>query len=118
MPTIEMLFDDLQRLAGISLPQEKMALTEILAYVKGEVENLDGNNLTVELKDGNRPDLWCVEGIARGLRGALGVELGLKRYEVSASSGVEVSVDPRLGKIRPYIGCSLVRNVRLNEEVI
>jgi len=118
MPTIEMLFDDLQRLVGRSLPQEKMALTEILAYVKGEVETLDGNNLTVELKDGNRPDLWCVEGIARGLRGALGVELGLKRYEVSASSGVEVSVDPRLRKIRPYIGCSLVRNVRLNDEVI
>ncbi len=118
MPTIEMLFDDLQHLVGKPLPQERLALTEILAYVKGEVEALDGNDLSIELKDGNRPDLWCVEGIARGLRGALGVELGLRRYRVSASSGVEVSVDPRLGKIRPYIGCSLVRDVRLNDEVI
>ena len=118
MPTIEMLFDDLQQLVGKSLPQEKTALTEILAYVKGEVETLDGNNLSIELKDGNRPDLWCVEGIARGLRGALGVELGLKEYRVSASSEVEVSVDPRLRKIRPYIGCSIVRNVMLNDEVI
>ena len=118
MPTIEMLFDDLQRLVGRSLPQEKMALTEILAYVKGEVESLDANDLRIELKDGNRPDLWCVEGIARGLRGALGVELGLKSYEVAGASGIEVSVDPRLGRIRPYIGCSLVRNVRLNDEVI
>ncbi len=118
MPTIEMLFDDLQRLVGRPIPQEKTALTEILAYVKGEVESIDGNNLTIELKDGNRPDLWCVEGIARGLRGALGIELGLKRYKVEGHSGVDVYVDNRLRRIRPYIGCSLVKGVRLNDEVI
>ncbi|MEM2921057.1 MAG: phenylalanine--tRNA ligase subunit beta [Candidatus Bathyarchaeia archaeon] len=118
MPTIEILLDDLESLLGVSLPQDENSLTEVLSYVKGEVEAIDGNNLVVELKDGNRPDLWCVEGIARALRGILGVELGLKKYEVEGYSGVDVYVDPKLRKIRPYIGCSVVKGVKLTSEVI
>jgi phenylalanyl-tRNA synthetase beta chain len=118
MPTIEVLFEDLQRLVGRRLPRDKEALTELLAYVKGEVESLEGDELFIELKDGNRPDLWSAEGIARELRGALGIESGLRPYEVKGSSGVEILVDPRLQTIRPYIGCSVVKSVRVDDEVI
>jgi len=118
MPTIEVLFEDLQRLVGRQLPRHAEALTELLAYVKGEVETLEGNELSIELKDGNRPDLWSVEGIARELRGALGIESGLRQYEISDPSGVEILVDPRLQSIRPYIGCSVVKSVHIDGEVI
>jgi len=118
MPTIDVLFEDLQRLVGRRLPRGEETLTELLTYVKGEVESLQGDELTIELKDGNRPDLWSVEGIARELRGALGIELGLRPYEVKGSSGVEVIVDPRLESIRPFIGCSVVRSVHIDDETI
>jgi len=118
MPTIEMLFGDLQRLVGRPLPRDEDALNEILAYVKGEVESLEDDEFSIEVKDGNRPDLWSVEGIARELRGALGIESGLQLYEVKGSSGVEIVVDSRLKSIRPFIGCSVVKSVHIDDEAI
>jgi phenylalanyl-tRNA synthetase beta chain len=118
VPTIEALFSDLQRLTGKDLPRNEEQLNDLLAYVKGEVESLTGNELSIELKDGNRPDLWSVEGIARELRGALGIETGLKPYEVKSSSGVEIQVDRRLQTIRPFIGCSVVEAVHIDDEAI
>ncbi len=118
MPTIEVIFNDLQRLVGVHLPREVDELNEVLAYVKGEVEGFEGDELRIEIKDGNRPDLWSVEGIARGLRGALGVEEGLREYVVKSPSGVEIEVDPALQKIRPYIASSVVKGVKLDDETI
>jgi phenylalanyl-tRNA synthetase beta chain len=79
MPTVNILFNDLQRLVGVPLPRDAARLDDVLSNVKGEVVSLLGTDLTIEIKDGNRPDLWSVEGIARALRGYLGVEEGLKR---------------------------------------
>lgn len=117
-PTIQVIFDDLQRLLGIKLSRDVNELTDVLSFVKGEVESLEGEELSIEIKDGNRPDLWSVEGIARELKGALGIEEGLKDYSVEGFSGVEVDVDPLLLHIRPYIACAVVKDVRLDDEVI
>ena len=86
MPNIEVLFDDLQRLVGRELPREASELNDILSFAKGEVESLEGEELSIEIKDGNRPDLWSVEGIARQLRGALGIEEELREYSVKGFS--------------------------------
>ncbi len=118
MPTIEVSFDDLQSLVGVKLPEEVDRLDDILYYAKGQVESFDGETLKIEIKDGNRPDLWSVEGIARCLRGALGVEDGLRRYVIEGPSGVKVLVDPRLENIRPYIACSVLMGVRLDDKAI
>ncbi|MFH0897338.1 MAG: phenylalanine--tRNA ligase subunit beta, partial [Candidatus Bathyarchaeota archaeon] len=118
MPTILVDFNDLERLVGMKLSRDSAELTDLLAFVKGEVESLEGEELSIEIKDGNRPDLWCVEGIARALQGVLGVDLGLKRYHVRGFSGVEIKVDSRLRKIRPYISAAVIRNVPLSSGVI
>ena len=118
MPTVNVLFGDLQRLVGQKLSSNPIELNEILSYVKGELEVFDGDELSIEIKDGNRPDLWNVEGIARALRGVLGIEEGLKEYRVTGDSGIETYVDNDLRKIRPYIGCSVVKGVKLDDEVI
>jgi len=117
MPTVEVIFDDLQRLVGKSLPKDIDALNQTLSYVKGEVESFE-EQMKIEIKDGNRPDLWTVEGIARELRGALGVEDGLKDYSVEEHSGVKVHVDPKLKDIRPYIGAAVVKGVELDSNAI
>jgi phenylalanyl-tRNA synthetase beta chain len=118
MPVIEALFKDLQRLVQVDLPRNLADLTDLLSYVKGEAVSLEDDALSIEIKDGNRPDLWCVEGIARELKGSLGVEEGLREYAVYGVSGVGVKVDPRLETIRPYIGCAVVKEVHLTNEVI
>ena len=118
MPTVETNFEDLQTLLGIQLPTNTQELNEILSYVKGEVEQLSEGELSIEIKDSNHPDLWSVEGIARALRGFLDLEKGMKNYVVASSSGVDISVDPAVESIRPYIACAVARNVGLTDVVI
>ena len=118
MPTVEMNREDLESLLGIRLPEDVEGLNEILAYVKGEVKSLDYEEIRIELKDSNRADIWSVEGLARALRGFLGLEKGLKEYRVAGRSGVEVYVNPELKNIRPYIGCAVVKGVKLTDAAI
>ncbi len=73
--------------------------------------------MSVEIKDTNRADLWNIEGLVRCLRGFLGLELGLRRY-VAGKPVCEVSVDVRLKDIRPYIACSVVKDVELTDPII
>jgi phenylalanyl-tRNA synthetase beta chain len=118
MPTIQIDFEDFQKLLGIKLPKEADELNEILSYVKGETTLFDGQEVHIEIKDSNRPDLLHVEGLARALRGFLGFEKGLKKYRVAGDSGVEVKIDSRLKDIRPFIACAVVKSVRLTDTII
>lgn len=104
---------------GIKLHKDVEKIDEILAFAKGEVKffNEKEGVLSVEIKDTNRPDLWSVEGLTRTLRGFLGVEEGLKLYSVEPPI-LDVYVDEKLKEIRPYIGCSVVKNVKLTDTII
>ncbi len=119
MPTIDVDCGELERLLGWSWQGDLEKLNWLLAFVKGEVKlyNEQENVASVELKDTGRPDLWSVEGLARTLRGFLGLEKGPRCYEVG-SCEVEVHVDAELKCIRPYICCSVVKDVQLADAVI
>jgi phenylalanyl-tRNA synthetase beta chain len=57
-----------------------------------------------------RPDLFDVGGLARALRGTLGIELGLPKYQTKASN-VEVHVDQSVSderSYRPFIACAVM----------
>jgi phenylalanyl-tRNA synthetase beta chain len=123
MVTITVEQQDLEQLLGIKLPADIRALNEILSQIKCEAtrtfsEEIGVEELSLENKDTNRPDLWSPEGIARALRGLLGLETGARVYAVAGSSGVAIKVDPRLEKIRPFIACSVVKNARLSDAAI
>lgn len=67
-----------------------------------------------------RPDLFDPGGMARALRGFLGVKTGLIEYAV-APAKLSVQVDPRLARdesYRPHIACAVFRNVRFDHERI
>ena len=58
----------------------------------------------------DRPDLFDVGGLARALRGTLGIETGLPKYQTKPSK-VEVAVDPSVKKpdsYRPFIACAVM----------
>ncbi len=73
--------------------------------------------MDVEFFPPDRPDLYSPEGVARAMRGFLGIEEGLPAYAVRPS-GITFSVDPGLAGIRPYLGSAVIRNVNLDEEAI
>jgi len=118
MPTVEVEREDLESLLGIVLPRNIEELNDILSYLKGDVKQLDSREVHIELKDSNRADIWGVEGLARALRGILNLEKGLKNYYVADRSGVEIYVDSKLKDIRPYIGCAVVKGVKLKDSAI
>ncbi len=67
-----------------------------------------------------RPDIFDPGGMARYIRGFLGIETGLPHYTLSAAR-LTVKVDPDLSNEdsrRPYIACAVVRNVRLDHASI
>jgi len=119
MPTIDMDYCELERLLDVKLNGDMEKLNEILAYIKAEVKqyNHKENIVDIEMKDTNRPDLWSVEGLSRALRGYLNQEKGLKQYSVGESI-VEVNVNAQLLNIRPFICCSVVKDIHLTDNAI
>ena len=119
MPTIDVEYAEFERLLGVKLQGDMEKLDEILAFVKSEVK-LYGEKegvLSVEIKDTNRADLWSAEGLARALRGFLNIAKGLKQYAVGGAI-VDVHVDARVRTIRPFMGCAIVKNVKLTDAII
>jgi phenylalanyl-tRNA synthetase beta chain len=119
MPTIDVDYLELQHLLNVNLNRDMEKLDDILSYVKAEVKSFDEKegSVSIEMKDTNRPDLWSVEGLSRALRGYLGQEKGIKAYS-AGKSAVEVNVNPNLYGIRPYICCSVVKDVHLSDGII
>jgi phenylalanyl-tRNA synthetase beta chain len=64
-----------------------------------------------------RPDMFDAAGLARALRGYLGIETGLPVYRVEPS-GFKVTVQPGLESIRPYIVACAVRGLVMDDETV
>lgn len=64
-----------------------------------------------------RPDMFDAAGLARALRGYLGIETGLPEYRVEPS-GFKVTVQPGLEHIRPYIVACVVRGLVMDDETV
>ncbi|MBN2331464.1 MAG: phenylalanine--tRNA ligase subunit beta [Candidatus Aenigmarchaeota archaeon] len=116
MPTIEVNYNDLLSLVGKHIPLDVLQEEGIL-YAKGEIEEIDGEMLKIDIKDTNRPDLWSAEGIARELQGRYGVKLGAPRYEVKHSDLV-VEVDGKLKNIRPVTVCAVVKGLNVTPDAL
>lgn len=64
-----------------------------------------------------RPDLFEVAGLARMLKGYLGLEKGLKSYPYRDSDYL-VEIDPSLSRpdsFRPEVACAVIKNIRFND---
>jgi phenylalanyl-tRNA synthetase beta chain len=68
----------------------------------------------------NRPDNFDAAGIARSVKGYLGIETGLVTYSAEKSE-YEVTVDPNLsesGSYRPCIACAVVTGVSFDDDTV
>ena len=115
MPTIEISKQDLCKLIGKEIPINQLQEEGIL-YAKGEIEDIKGDLLKVEIKDTNRPDLWSTEGIARELRGRYTTPK-FPEYTIQKSMH-QVHVNKSLKNIRPYTTCAVVKGLNITEDVL
>ncbi|MBI4895581.1 MAG: phenylalanine--tRNA ligase subunit beta [Candidatus Aenigmarchaeota archaeon] len=110
MPTIEVNIKILEKLSG------KKVTEGDLEVVKGELQ-VKGNKAKIEIGDTNRPDLWCVEGVARVMRGYYGKTKGLPKMNAK-NSGKKILVDTKLSKIRPFIAGFIAKDIKIDEELL
>src|SRR5437867_2584706 len=79
-------------------------------------EGVQGDVMTFDVFP-NRPDLYSIEGIARGLRGFLGMEVGLPVYRAEAS-GIDFIVDRSVADVRPYAVGGIVRGLEFEDALL
>jgi phenylalanyl-tRNA synthetase beta chain len=88
-------------------------IEELLFLLKVEAK-IDGDKIECELNP-DRPDMFSVEGIAREVKGFLGLETGIKKYDISDSKIVVKTENPQ---VRPYIACAVIKDVLLSDELV
>ncbi|MFP3167421.1 MAG: phenylalanine--tRNA ligase subunit beta [Candidatus Nanopusillus sp.] len=113
MVVLDVSLNELYKLLNKNLSEEE--LNEYLLNIKCELDEIEGNNAKIEVKDFNRIDLYSLSGIARELRGILNIEKGIPKFEIK-DSNYDLIVDKEILNVRPYIVGAVVKNVKLNED--
>jgi phenylalanyl-tRNA synthetase beta chain len=95
---------------------DRKTILEKVPLIGSDVERIEEDHADVEFFP-DRPDLFSPEGVARAMRGYLGIETGLPVYPVKPS-GIRFTVDPQLAGIRPVLGAAVIRGVSFDDESI
>jgi len=111
MVVIEIDKNDLLNLVGKQLSDKE--IEEKLFLLKVETK-FNGDVIQCELNP-DRPDMFSVEGIAREMKGFLGIEKGIKKYEVSESN---VTLKKEKNEVRPFIACGIIKDVVLSDYLV
>lgn len=113
MPTITVNKSDLERLAGKTYNLSE--LEKALEIAKAEVKIGDEDELRIQLKDTNRPDLWSSEGLARLLRGYRQGYHNQYMFFTEPAENREVIVNQNLENIRPYIAAFSCSDIQMDK---
>ncbi|MCX6700695.1 MAG: phenylalanine--tRNA ligase subunit beta [Methanomicrobiales archaeon] len=95
---------------------DRKTILDKVAFIGSDVERIEEDHADVEFFP-DRPDLFSPEGVARAMRGYLGIETGLPVYSVKPS-GISLTIDPKLADIRPVLGAAVIRGVDFDDESI
>lgn len=114
MVVVSLDYGDLSSLLGEEVPKPR--LEEVLPRLGSELKGWEDDVLRVEVLH-SRPDMHSVEGIARALKGQLGIEEGMPAYDVKVS-GIDFLVDPNVKEVRPHVVGGLVTDLPLTEALV
>ncbi|KKH48359.1 phenylalanine--tRNA ligase [Methanosarcina sp. 1.H.T.1A.1] len=112
MPVITLHYEDLEKLTGI----DKETIIKRVPMIGADIERIEDEYVDIEFFP-DRPDLYSVEGASRAMRGFLDLETGLPEYEIKPYE-VSISVSEDILKIRPFLGCAVVRGVKFTSSSI
>jgi phenylalanyl-tRNA synthetase beta chain len=113
MPVVRLYYQDMEELVGAS----REVIMSRLAMMGADIgKKAEEDHVDVEFFP-DRPDLYCSEGVARALRGFLGIQTGLPEYQVTPGK-IVLEVDKSVKGVRPVIGCAVVRDLQFNDAAI
>ncbi len=112
MAIITLNYEYLERLCKT----DKDTVLAALPMIGSDIERIEEDHADVEFFP-DRTDLYSVEGVARAMRGFLGIETGLPQYRVRESA-ITFTVDPALATIRPVLGSAVIRNLSFDDASI
>jgi len=117
MPTISINLKDFAELLGRG-PMTTAQLEAWLPLVKGELKDHDDatGELRIELQDGNRPDLWSCEGIARQIRTMQAGKAPTYPFFRPKRPTKRLLVSPGLDAVRPFVAACTAVGYRVTSE--
>ncbi|QLH74070.1 MAG: phenylalanine--tRNA ligase subunit beta [Methanomassiliicoccales archaeon] len=116
MPVINFNVNDLVGLIGTDAPVEK--ILERIPMIGASLDRYDEGTGEASIEFfPNRPDLYSVEGVARAMRAFLGIEPGMRRYEIE-SSGISMTIEKTVADVRPYAVAAVVKGVKMSDPLI
>ena len=111
MPVVSL---DLKRLEnwfpGISVNQ----LIDALPFIALDIESVTDSEIRIEYNP-NRPDFGSDHGIARALRGYLGIEIGVPKFNLTRTNNYKILSDSTKNLSRPFITGLVAKNRRLDD---
>ena len=98
---------------------ELKQIVDMLPYIGLDIEHIGANEIKVEYSP-NRPDHSSYYGIARSLKGLLGIEVGLPSISVVVKKDHMIQVDRSVSarNMRPFIAGLVAKNGIVDEESI
>ncbi|MFH0971431.1 MAG: phenylalanine--tRNA ligase subunit beta [Candidatus Micrarchaeota archaeon] len=102
----------LLRLVGRKLNEQQ--LEEALHQIKAPIDSVEGDELNIEVT-GDRPDLLSAEGIARALKGYLGIEKGIPPERFERGKFV-LHADKSVKNVREFIVAAVVEGAALADD--
>ena len=101
MPVVEISYERLQSLVGDCCTREQ--ISSMLPFLGLDIESEHNDMIRVEYSP-NRPDYSTDFGIALGLQGLLGVNMGMVVQKIKRPRNYDVIVsDSEISNIRPYV---------------
>jgi phenylalanyl-tRNA synthetase beta chain len=114
MPTITLDRERFSKFLGRDITVQEMA--KQLPWIGFDIEEVGQDYVKVEFNP-NRIDFCSYAGVARALKGFMGWETGLPKYEVNPRKAV-LFIDKAVSSVRPYMLAAVVRNITLDEDGI
>ncbi|MBT7903422.1 phenylalanine--tRNA ligase subunit beta [Candidatus Woesearchaeota archaeon] len=114
MPSITLNKEVFEKLIGKELSEEE--LKDRISMLGTDLEKIEDGEIHVEVFP-NRPDMLSEQGFGRALSAFIGVNVGLKQYQVLDSSE-RVIVSESVKNIRPYTTCAIVRGLNFDDAKI
>jgi len=115
MPTIRIKKYRLKELVGPRIQDEE--LKQLLFSIGCEVEETEELDVWDVEVNASRLDMLMSEGLARALKGILGLEVGAPKYNI-VDTNIMVYIDPSVKDVRPYVVCAAVYDLNIDEDLL
>jgi len=99
MPVVEFPIEDINKLFP-DYGQDK--IVDMLPFIGLDIEYRDDKIIRLEYSP-NRPDFSTFYGISRALKGLLGKEIGLPKFQVIENKKNLIKVDKSVSIVRPLL---------------